>query len=119
MPLSGSKIPRSTGVPDVRHPGRIAHDERGAPLGKEVRRHDRHLPAEAEPLDVVARAGQRPRIDVVATTRHAATREHGGQHAGARADVERRAVGRQRRRHGRVARGDQVDVFASDRRDTP
>ena len=46
--------------------------------------------AEAEALDVLARAGERARIQVRRDhALHAAPREHGGEHAGAGADVER------------------------------
>jgi hypothetical protein len=52
---------------------------------------------------------------VATTRRDAAPREHGGQHAGAGADVEGDAVGRQRPGQRRVR--DQFDILAADGRE--
>ncbi len=99
------------------NPGRVAHDERRPPFGKEIRLHDLHLLRQPEALEVLARARQRAGILIGGDhASYAAPREHRRQHAGPRADVEG---------HGRTttapagsgALRDEVDVFAANRRE--
>ena len=98
--------------------GGLHTHERGPPFGKEIRRHDFHLPRQPEAPEVLARA--RERSGILVGRDHApdaAPREHGREHARPRADVERRV---ERRHHGRQrCLGDQVDVFAANRREHP
>ena len=95
-----------------RHPGRVADDERRLPFGEQVHVLQRDLLGQAQPLQVVPGAGQGARgVFGGYYAAHTAARQHGGEHAGASADVKRQLLGRQRRFRN------QVDVFTAHRRE--
>ncbi len=92
------------------NPRRIAHDQRCPALREEVRLHDLHPVAVAEPVEVRPRAGEGFRVDLRRDDLlDAAVGEDGGQHAGAGADVERLGE------RGQRGVGDEVDVLAANR----